>query len=188
MMRPAELGSLISGNDTGRKVANLWDRLNVQRQGIRNEWKEQRNFVFATDTSKTSQSDNGWKNSTTIPKLTQIRDNLHSNYMSALFPNDDWLRWEAYNSDASIKDKANAIEAYMANKTRVGGFRKICSQLLYDYIDYGNAFAAPTLNKQPKQNKRWHRQRQSTSPHRHKWRPPRQGLQSGSGFRAALCC
>ena len=26
--------------------------------------------------------------------LTQIRDNLHANYLDALFPNDDWMKWE----------------------------------------------------------------------------------------------
>ena len=50
-----------------------------------------RNFLFATDTSKTSVGGLPWKNSTTLPKLTQIRDNLHANYMSAVFPNDNWL-------------------------------------------------------------------------------------------------
>ena len=48
------------------------------------EKKELRNYIFATDTTKTTNSSLPWKNSTTIPKLTQIRDNLHANYMAAL--------------------------------------------------------------------------------------------------------
>src|SRR5690606_590214 len=74
------------------------------------------------------------------PKLCQIRDNLHSNYISALFPNDNWLRWEAFNSDSASRQKAKSIESYMVNKTRIGGFRTEMSKLLYDFIDYGNAF------------------------------------------------
>jgi hypothetical protein len=139
--KPAELGALISGDELGRKVAFLWDRWNIQRRVVIEEWKEQRNFLFATDSSKTTQGENGWKNSTTVPKLTQIRDNLHSNYLSALFPNDDWLRWEAYSREDAEKGKQQAIEAYMANKTRHGHFRTEMSKLLYDYIDYGNSFA-----------------------------------------------
>jgi hypothetical protein len=41
-----------------------------------------------------------------------------------------------------MKKKVRAIEAYMANKTRINGFRGEISKLLYDYIDYGNSFAS----------------------------------------------
>jgi len=144
-IKVAELGTLISGDDLAQNIAHLWSTWHTQRRPLIEEWKEQRNFIFATDTSKTTQGDNGWKNSTTLPKLTQVRDNLHSNYLSALFPNDEWLRWEAFSKDAEQSSKANLIEAYMANKTRQGDFRKIVSQLLYDYIDYGNSFATTSF-------------------------------------------
>jgi hypothetical protein len=58
-----------------------------------------------------------------------------------LFPNDDWLKWEAYTKESAVKTKSVAIEAYMSNKTRVGHFRTEISKLIYDYIDYGNAFS-----------------------------------------------
>jgi|TARA_Y100000310_G_scaffold277294_1_gene294944 hypothetical protein len=61
--------------------------------------------------------------------------------MAALFPNDAWLRWEAYTQDAADKSKKDAIEAYMANKLRLFNFQDTVSRLLYDYIDYGNVFA-----------------------------------------------
>lgn len=143
--KPAELGSLISGDDLGRKVAHLWSRWNIQRRAWIEEQKELRNFLFATDTSTTTQGGNGWKNTTTLPKLTQIRDNLHSNYLSALFPNDNWLRWEAYSKEDAVQAKQEAIEAYMSNKTRDGSFRQVMSRLLYDYIDSGNAFMTATF-------------------------------------------
>lgn len=122
-------------------IANLWDSWNTQRQTWMSEKREMRNFLFATDTSKTSVGGLPWKNSTTLPKLTQIRDNLHANYMSAAFPNDNWLKWEAYSEDAAMAAKREAITAYMSNKTREDRFTNVISQLLYDYIDYGNAFA-----------------------------------------------
>jgi hypothetical protein len=104
-------------------------------------------YLFATDTLSTTNNTLPWKNSTTLPKLTQVRDNLHSNYLSALFPNDKWLQWTAYTKDAAKRDKANNITAYMENKTRMSNFRTTVSSLLYDFIDYGNAFATVVFDK-----------------------------------------
>ena len=122
-------------------ISYTWCNYNTQREQQRNQWKELRDYVFATDTKTTTNSKLPWKNSTTTPKLCQIRDNLHSNYISALFPNDDWIRWEAYSLEDAKKKKAESIKAYMANKTRISDFRDEVDKLVYDYIDYGNAFA-----------------------------------------------
>ena len=122
-------------------IVRIWDNFHNQRRVKVDEWKELRNYLFATDTRTTSNQTLPWKNSTTIPKLCQIRDNLHSNYISALFPNDNWLMWEAADADAALKEKADTIKAYMDNKTRMGHFQTEMSKLLYDYIDYGNAIA-----------------------------------------------
>ena len=127
-------------DDQAAWVSNMWDQYDNQRSKKKEQWLELRNYIFATDISTTSNSALPWKNSTTLPKICQIRDNLHSNYLSSLFPNDRWLRWLAYSKDAAKKSKAKAIEAYMENKTREGGFREEVSKLLLDYIDYGNAF------------------------------------------------
>jgi hypothetical protein len=121
-------------------VSNLWNQWNSARQSWISEKKELRNYLFATDTTKTTNSMLHWKNSTTLPKLTQIRDNLHSNYIAAAFPNDNWLKWEGYSIDAEVAQKKNAITSYMRNKTREDNFMEVVSQLLLDYIDYGNAF------------------------------------------------
>lgn len=137
----AEIKAFMSQDDTSAWVSNLWDTYNHQRREWIEEKKELRDYLFATDTSTTSNGSLPWKNSTTLPKLCQIRDNLHSNYLSALFPNDNWLVWQGYSMEDSIIEKAKTIESYMANKTRVSDFRNTMSQLLLDYIDYGNAFA-----------------------------------------------
>ena len=131
-----------TGQDSMAKaIGNYWSTWNTQRNGKISEWRELRNFIFATDTATTSVGSLPWKNKTTLPKLCQIRDNLHSNYISGLFPNDEWLTWEGYSVSDSIAAKRKAIEAYMSNKCRTGDFRQVISQLLLDYIDYGNAFA-----------------------------------------------
>jgi len=121
-------------------VSQLWDKFNQQRRDKIEEWKEQDAYVFATDTTTTTNSTLPWKNSTTIPKLCQIRDNLFSNYVSALFPNDNWVKWEAYSREDSLKAKSEAIEGYMSNKLRETRFRTEIEKCLYDYIDKGNAF------------------------------------------------
>jgi len=139
--KPLEITSLFGRDSEAQYIGNTWSTYHTQRQPKIDLWKELRNYIFATDTTTTTNKSLPWKNSTTLPKLCQIRDNLHSNYISALFPNDSWLKWEAYSSSDAMKAKVRAIEAYMSNKTRINGFRGEISKLLYDYIDYGNAFA-----------------------------------------------
>lgn len=138
---PLTLCKKYKSDSPAREIGFMWERWHSQRRGWLEEKKELRNYLFATDTSTTSNSSLPWKNRTTLPKLCQIRDNLHSNYLSALFPNDDWLRWEGYSQSDATKAKREAIQAYMSNKCRIGGFREIASQLLYDYIDYGMAIS-----------------------------------------------
>ena len=140
----AKIQEILTPESLARQLVGLYNNWWMQRSEKEAEWRELRNYLFATDTTKTSNSSLPWKNKTTIPKLTQIRDNLHANYMDALFPNDDWLRWEGYSMDDVVAKKRKAIEAYMKNKLRQSGFRETISQLVYDYIDYGNVFAEAT--------------------------------------------
>lgn len=135
----ASLGGVV--DDRAKEIAYLWDRWHQQRLNKIAEWEEVRNYIFATDTSKTTNGMLPWKNSTATPKICQIRDNLHANYISALFPNSNWLKWEGGTFDDDTKAKADAITSYILTKTRECGFRDIMSKLVYDYIDYGNCFA-----------------------------------------------
>jgi len=134
-----EICNILEPDELVEEIVNMYQGF----ESGRSEWikmvKEIREYLFSTDTTTTSGSALPWKNKTVIPKLTQIRDNLHANYMAALFPNDNWLKWEGHSQDASVKDKQLAIEAYMENKTRISGFIDTVSELLYDYIDTGNA-------------------------------------------------
>jgi hypothetical protein len=137
----AQFRELLNRDNLARQLGGLYNTWWLQRNVKEMEWRELRNYLFATDTTKTTNSKLPWKNKTTLPKLTQIRDNLHANYMDALFPNDNWMKWEGYNLEASTHDKRRAIEAYMKTKCRESGFRETVSQLVFDYIDYGNCFA-----------------------------------------------
>jgi hypothetical protein len=135
----AEIKQLLNPDGLARDISTMYDQWKRQRVGKEAEWKELRNYLFATDTSKTSNSALPWKNSTTTPKLTQIRDNLHANYMSAMFSSSDWLKWEGDSDDDDTVAKRRGIEAYMKNKLDKSGFKTTIAKLLYDYIDYGNA-------------------------------------------------
>lgn len=140
-----ELRGLVQPDDPSEWISNLWTKFNSQRSERVNSWSELDKYLFAVDTTTTSNKTLPWTHSTTTPKLTQIRDNLHSNYLSSLFPNDKWLTWSAFSRDSAKKEVADTLTAYMENKTREGGFRNTVSRLLYDYIDRGVAFAMPSF-------------------------------------------
>lgn len=136
----AEICELAGKDSLADRITQMWSSANDNRRAWLDQKLELRNYVFATDTTTTSNATLPWKNKTTIPKLCQIRDNLHANYMSALFPTDPWLKWEGHSQDAVVKQKRTAIESYMQNKVRMSNLATTVSQLLYDYIDYGNVF------------------------------------------------
>ena len=145
----AEIEQAIGQENLAKVLAGLYNQWWLQRNDKEEEWRELRNYIFATDTTTTSNSTLPWKNKTTLPKLTQIRDNLHANYMDALFPNDNWMKWEGASREDSTINKRKAIEAYMKTKLKESQFREEVSLLLYDYIDYGNAFGSVTyVNEQ----------------------------------------
>jgi hypothetical protein len=137
----ATLDAVFEEDHLARTIADKYVTWQTNRSTWLDEHKELRAYLFATNTRNTENAKLPWKNSTVTPKLTQIRDNLHANYLAALFPREQWFQWKGADSDAVTKEKADAIEAYMLSKIRAGGFRETVSQLLLDYIDYGNVFA-----------------------------------------------
>jgi hypothetical protein len=120
------------------KISDMWTRWDSSRSQWKSDQQELRNYLYATDTRKTSNSKLPWKNSTVTPKLTQIRDNLHANYMAALFPSDNWFNWFAEDKAPELQEKRYAIVNYMKQKLKSSRFELLVSQLVYDYIDFGN--------------------------------------------------
>lgn len=136
-----DLDGMIDPHALAVEITSRWNKWNNGRQTKIEEWKELRNYIYATDTRTTSNSKLPWTNSTTTPKLTQIADNLHANYFSALFPRNQWFRFEANDEDSNTKSKRDTIQAYMLNKIRQSDFENTVSKLINDYIQYGNCFA-----------------------------------------------
>ena len=128
-------------------ITDRWTSWNNARRTKIEEWKELRNYIYATDTRTTSNSKLPWTNSTTTPKLTQIADNLHANYFSALFPQQRWFKFQAHDEDSDLKNKRDVIQAYMENKIRQSDFENTVSKLINDYIQYGNCFATVDFSR-----------------------------------------
>lgn len=141
-MKPAlDVQHLLSPDNLACEIADKWQEWHSLRDQWVEEKKELRNFVFATDTRTTSNNRLPWSNSTTTPKLTQIYDNLKANLSAALFPNSDWVRWEAHDLSGASNEKRKTIQAYMENKIRQSQFEIVADLLVDDYILYGNCFA-----------------------------------------------
>lgn len=128
-------------DDVAATIANQFTEWSAFQVGWLKDRKEILEYIFATDTSGTANGQLPWKNSTHIPKICQVRDNLHANYMAALFPNDRPYLWEGSDDGSQTADKRAIIESYMHNKLRLSGFTNTVSRLVLDYIDYGNCFA-----------------------------------------------
>jgi hypothetical protein len=131
----------VSPDRIAQEITNEWNRYNTLRQQKISEWNEIRRYIYATDTTQTTNSKLPWKNKTTVPKLCQIRDNLYANYMASLFPKRKWLYWEGDRDEDESSDKVGAIEGFMEWAIDRSDFKKEVGKLVQDYIDYGNCFA-----------------------------------------------
>jgi hypothetical protein len=137
------LKDMVVEDQLGCRIAQFWMEWNNARQPWIKQKREIREYVYATDTTTTSNSSLPWKNKTTVPKLCQIRDNLYANYIISLFPKRQWLNWEGYDKSSNDKAKRDAIENYMCWVVKQPPFKKEISKLILDYIDYGNCFGMP---------------------------------------------
>ena len=136
-----DLDHLISPDELAAQIVNSWTEWHNYRSGWLEEKKELRNYVFATDTSTTTNAKLPWSNSTTTPELCRIYDSLKAQYEAALFPNSNWMRWESDSQEGATRAKREAIQGYMDNKIRTSDFERTASLLVDDYVLYGNAFA-----------------------------------------------
>jgi Bacteriophage head to tail connecting protein len=142
-----DLDSIITPDLLAAEIASNWVTWNSYRSKWIEEKKELRNYLYATSTKTTSNAILPWSNTTTTPKLTQISDNLHANYMATLFPQNKWMKWEALDKESGTKLKRDIIQAYMDNKVRQSNFINVASKLVQDYIIFGNCFATVEFEK-----------------------------------------
>lgn len=139
MRRALDFNSFAGADKGATSIVNQYTRWKDARSGWSAAKRELRSYVYATDTTQTRNKALPWMNTTTRPKLCQIRDNLHANYLSALSLTGNFLRWEAATNDDATRDKALLMTAYVKTKLDDSNASDTISQLLYDYIDYGIA-------------------------------------------------
>ena len=139
--RSLELLNVISPDLLATRLTERWIEWETLRRNKKTDWEEIRRYVYATDTTYTTNAQLPWKNKTTIPKLCQIRDNLYSNYTATLFPKRKWLEWEANERDSNSVQKRNAIVNYMSWCIDQPSFKHELDKIILDYIDFGNCFA-----------------------------------------------
>ena len=138
MARVLELTDVISPDQKATRICDLWLEWDMMRERWKREVEEIRQYVYATDTSQTSNSSLPWKNRTTIPKLCQIHDNLYANYTATLFPQRKSIRWEANEKDAASKAKRDAIANYINWTMTQPSFKQEVFKSILDYIQTGN--------------------------------------------------
>jgi hypothetical protein len=136
-----ELHNVIEPEMLATRITERYVEWETLRQVKKVQWEEIRRYVYATDTTETTNAKLPWKNKTTIPKLCQIRDNLYSNYVATLFPKRKWLVWEANTKDANQVAKRDAIVNYMSWVINQPSFKHELDKVILDYIDFGNCFA-----------------------------------------------
>lgn len=137
----AELTDFINPDTQAVRITELWQTWDNMRSMWKRDKEEIRRYVFATDTTQTTNASLPWKNKTTIPKLCQIRDNLYANYAATLFPQRKSMIWEANEKDADSRNKRDAIENYMVWMMSQSSYKHEVDKLILDYIDYGNCFS-----------------------------------------------
>lgn len=134
------LDEILEPDDLGEQISNNFIDWGMRRQDKTTAWNEVKEYIYATDTTHTTNSKLPWTNKTTIPKLCQIRDNLNANYIITLFPKRRWLEWEGNTQDDASADKQRRIKDYMMWAVNQREFKEEVKKLVLDYIDYGNCF------------------------------------------------
>ncbi len=136
-----ELSNIISPDQLATRLTERWIQWDTLRQVKKTDWEEVRRYVYATDTSVTTNNQLPWKNKTTVPKLCQINDNLYANYIATMFPTQAKnVIWEANELDSASVQKRDAIENYMTWCMDQPNFKTEIDKLVLDYIHFGNTF------------------------------------------------
>lgn len=146
-----------NGDAVADEIAHLWERWDSNRKVWKDRAKEVEQYLYATSTRETANANigglgsegetnlgnsGGWSHSTHIPKITQIYDNLGANYLSALFPNENYFTFAS--NDEESEDKRDNVIEYIKTKNRLNDFEGTQAQLIDDWIVYGNCFALVT--------------------------------------------
>lgn len=136
-----EVDSILTPDSMACRIAEDYITKEMSRQVWKSNLEEVMRYIFATDTTQTSNATLPWKNKTTIPKLCQIHDNLYANYCATLFPQRKSVIWEANEQQQDSIAKRDAITNYMTWVMQQPSFKQEIYKVILDYIQKGNAIA-----------------------------------------------
>jgi len=139
---------LVPGQPLAVEISTNWEVWNGSRAEWRSRVEENKKYRYATSVQETTNVQNPHSHTTHIPKISQIADNLLANYFSALFPHEDWLRFEGNDAESEAFDKRIAVLAYIKTKHRLNKFFQEIMKTLDDWILYGNAFCGVTYKQE----------------------------------------
>lgn len=134
-----QLDSILQEDQLATRIADDWIMKDSMRQPWKDNLTEVMRYIFATDTTQTTNSQLPWKNKTTIPKLCQIHDNLYANYCATLFPQRKSVIWEANEQMPNSVAKRDAITNYMTWAMQQPPFKQEIYKAILDYIQKGNS-------------------------------------------------
>ena len=114
-----------------------YDRMKTARSKWEAERKELMDFLAATDTRTTTNSKLPFKNSTTLNKIAQLKQNMITSIMEHLIPNTSWVQWVATSEEDDAKEKREVIENYVRNKIEESDAEETIERLVDDYATSG---------------------------------------------------
>lgn len=132
---------LLTPDSMADEITLMWTTFKQARSSWEAEVVELRNYKYATSTRTTELNQANFKNSTTIPKLSQIAMNLQANYNAHLFASPNWAQFEAFSQDSAAKESKNIVEAYIRTKIKRKDYEGVFNTCLVDWIDTGATFA-----------------------------------------------
>lgn len=135
-------------HQTASEIAKLWTEWDTARRKWKERVNETRAYVFATSTKETTNVQNPWSHSSHLPKITHIYENLKSNYISGLFPNDDWLKFHGNDREAVTIGKRRVLESYLRTKHTMSDFFNVVNSLVNDWVLTGNCFSGVTYESE----------------------------------------
>lgn len=141
-------GVLDSEDQLACYIANMYTRFVTTPEWL--EWVSTTNellgYLYATDTSSTSNRSNPHSHNTHRPKLTQLYDTLEANYLHALFPHENWLQFKGGNEESNELGKRRKVEAYLRSRHRLYGHQQIAGSLVTDFLAMGNCVGEAVWN------------------------------------------
>lgn len=132
------LDAILEEDELACRIADRWLDYDNRRAIWKTNMQEVNQYLYATDTTMTSNAQLPWKNRTTIPKLTQIHDNLLANYIATSFPTRKSITWEANEKDANSAAKRDAIVNYTNWMIEQPMFKQEIYKSMHDFLQMGN--------------------------------------------------